>query len=239
MTINIGAGWTVGPGVEITPYIPTLAGSLDFQSQLTGGSGSHLAMSPGFSIGSGAYTIEGWFKHNGSYPSGLLGNFTGSNGPLSLFLVNSTTLTTDSYGGGGEVSYTVPTISDTHWYYFALVRDSSNNETVFIGQYGSATAARSSSGVQTNSINYTNNTVNIGTYYGTSWNGLVTNLRVVVGTAVYDPTQTSIPVPTAPLSVISGTELLLLGDSLTSDASGTQTLTVTPVISLQPSLKPF
>jgi len=37
MTINIGAGWTVGPGVEITPYIPTLAGSLDFQSQLTGG----------------------------------------------------------------------------------------------------------------------------------------------------------------------------------------------------------
>jgi hypothetical protein len=40
-------------------------------------------------------------------------------------------------------------------------------------------------------------------------NGYVANLRVVKGSAVYDPSQTTITVPTAPISAITNTQLLL------------------------------
>jgi hypothetical protein len=63
------------------------------------------------------------------------------------------------------------------------------------------------------SIDYTvNGPVNvgaIGSLGGYELNGYLSNLRVVKGTAVYDPTQTTLTVPTAPLTAITNTSLLL------------------------------
>jgi hypothetical protein len=56
-----------------------------------------------------------------------------------------------------------------------------------------------------------NRTVNIGQDpYASNlrYTGYLSDLRVVKGTAVYDPTQTTITVPTAPLTAITNTQLL-------------------------------
>jgi hypothetical protein len=44
---------------------------------------------------------------------------------------------------------------------------------------------------------------------GNSFTGHLSQVRVVKGSAVYDPSQTTITVPTAPLTAVSGTSLLL------------------------------
>jgi hypothetical protein len=64
----------------------------------------------------------------------------------------------------------------------------------------------------TSSVSYASGgTQNIGRSTGGTgyWNGYISNLRVVNGTAVYDPSQTSITIPTAPLTPVSNTSLLL------------------------------
>jgi hypothetical protein len=154
---------------------------------------------------------------------------------MSLFIVNNTAFTTDSYGGLGQRTYTVPTMLPNVWYYFALTRNAGQTETLFLGSATStlaykATAAAGgtsvSGGQQTNTLNYGANPTNdIGTYYGQAWPGYLTNIRATVGTSVYDPTQASIPVPNAPLSIVTNTQYLMLGSSVTGDASGTQTVT--------------
>jgi len=45
---------------------------------------------------------------------------------------------------------------------------------------------------------------------GTFYDGYVSNARVVKGTAVYDPTLTTLTVPTTPLTAITNTSLLTL-----------------------------
>lgn len=230
------------PVVTVSSGSP-LAGSLAFNGG-SNGSGSFLSMVPGFTMGTGAYTIEGWFYlPNFTSPYGIMGNFTTPNGPMSLFIANSTTFSTDSYGGGGSFSYTVPTMSANTWYYFALTRNASSQSTLFLGTTPGGTATRSSSGIVTDAINYNSgsgNILNIGTYYSSNWpaGGYLTNLRVVIGSNVYNPTQTSITVPNAPLTAVTNTKYLMLGDSVTSDASATQTVTTHGTVT-QTSTKPF
>lgn len=242
----IGPGINIGGGIRIAndSTVAGLPGSLEFGGG-SDGSGSYLSLSPGFTMGSGAYTIEGWiYLPNFNNHWGILGNFNTPNGPMSLFVANSTTFTTDSYGGGGEFTYTVPTMSANTWYYFALTRNSSHRSTLFLGTTPGGTATRSSSGLLTDTIDYNSgggNTLNIGTYYSSNLplGAYMTNLRVVTGSNVYDPTQTSIAVPSAPLTAVANTKYLMVGDTTTDDGSGTQTVTVHGSITQTSSIKPF
>jgi hypothetical protein len=212
----------------------SLAGSLQFTGGATSHSAPYLSLVPGISIAGGAYTVEGWFQlPNFSQAYGIMG--ANASAGMSLFIVNNTAFTTDSYGGLGQRTYTVPTMLPNVWYYFALTRNAGQTETLFLGSATStlaykATAAAGgtsvSGGQQTNTLNYGANPTNdIGTYYGQAWPGYLTNIRATVGTSVYDPTQASIPVPNAPLSIVTNTQYLMLGSSVTGDASGTQTVT--------------
>jgi hypothetical protein len=124
-------------------------------------------------------------------------------------------------------------MSTNTWYHFALVR-SGTTETLFLN------GARSSTGTLTNSINYIGATKRIGASYLRSWPGYMTNLRVVVGTAVYSPTATTITVPNfVPLANITNTKYLMLGDSPTIDASGVNIVTNTGSVTQSSSIKPF
>lgn len=239
MIISGGVHLNTGT-VVIMPPKPTLAGSLQFTGGATSHSSSYLSLSPGISITSGSYTIEGWFQlPNFTQAYGILG--ATADYALSLFIANNTTFTSDSYGGHGALSYTVPTMSTNTWYYFALTRNNSSQETLFLGSTPGGIANRSSTGVLTNNLNYytsSNSTTDVGTYYGQGWPGYLTNLRVTVGSNVYDPTQTSITVPSAPLTSSGNTKYLMLGNAVTTDGSGTQTVTSHGTIT-QTSVKPF
>lgn len=51
------------------------------------------------------------------------------------------------------------------------------------------------------------------------WPGVISNVRLIKGTALYDPTQTTLTVPTSPLTAVSGTQLLCLQSNRFKDNS--------------------
>jgi hypothetical protein len=229
-----------------------LAGSLQFN-----GSSQFLSLVPGFALGSGAYTIEGWFYNNVNYTSqrALVApqNPGGAANALSLFTLDAQSFSLDAYGGGGGRNYTFPsnTLQINQWQYIILNRNSDQRETMWVGTFvntsslvtcSRATAAGGGSsisgGTQINNLNYSGVCNNIGKFYGGYWPGFITNLRATVGTAVYNSTSATITAPSQPLTSLANTQYLMLGAVVTTDTSGTQTVTNNGTVT-QSATKPF
>jgi hypothetical protein len=221
--------------VVIVNYTP-LAGSLQFN-----GSTQYLSMSPGFALGTGAYTIEGWFYNNTNYTSQRALVATDQSGALSLFSTDAQSFTLDKYGGGGARTYTFPasTLQINKWQYIILNRNAGTQvETMWVGTFvntssyvtcSRATSAAGgtsvSGGTQVNNLDYTGVCNWIGRFYGGYWAGFITNLRATVGTAVYNSTSSTVTAPTDPLTSLANTKYLMLGANVTLDTSSTQTVT--------------
>lgn len=193
-------------------------------------SSTYMTLSPGISPGTQAFTIETWLKTGSTVNGGdILGN-SSTNGSLSFILDGATNAHIDGYGIAAY-HYTLPvTLQPNTWYHIAIARNGSGAETVWVD------GVRSTSGVRTDSINYS------GVATGINWahctwcvtnssvfNGeRISNLRVVVGSALYDPNNASITVPTMPLTNVTNTKLLMTFDnsgSIAVDSSGNQTVT--------------
>jgi hypothetical protein len=229
-------------------YTP-LAGSLQFN-----GSSQYLSMSPGTALGTGAYTIEGWFYNNSTYATQKALVATDQSGALSLFNNDAQSFTLDKYGGGGARTYTFPsnTLQVNQWQYIILNRNAGTQvETMWVGTFvntsayvtcNRATSAAGgtsiSGGTQVNNLDYTGVCNWIGRFYGGYWPGFMTNLRVTVGSAVYDSTSSTIIAPSAPLASLANTKYLMLGAAVTTDTSGTQTVTNNGTVT-QTSTVPF
>jgi len=177
-------------------------GSISFD-----GSTNYLNMSPGFGVGGIAYTIEFFFYTSSTGTQTILGAGAGG---YSLSISSSSVDV--QYVGGTTNSYAVSFATNT-WNHLVIVRNSSLIETVFIN------GVRSTSGAITNNLNYGSNTTTIGaSLSGTNlFSGELTNLRIVIGTSVYDPTTTTITVPTGPLTAVTGTAILLLASNSAND----------------------
>jgi hypothetical protein len=221
--------------VVVVNYTP-LAGSLQFN-----GSTQYLSMSPGFALGAGAYTIEGWFYNNANYTSQRALVATDQSNALSLFSTDAQSFTLDKYGGGGARTYTFPasTLQINKWQYIILNRNAGTQvETMWVGTFvntssyvtcSRATSAAGgtsvSGGTQVNNLDYTGICNWIGRFYGGYWAGFITNLRATVGTAVYNSTSSTVTAPTDPLTSLANTKYLMLGANVTLDTSSTQTVT--------------
>jgi len=219
-TNDVGDSPESTASAAVTPRQDPLAGSLLFN-----GTSQYLTLVPGCAIGSGAFTMEGWFYNNSNWttPRPLLGvspnNGGQSHGLTIAFNGTNTSIFVDEYGFSNQKGYTVSAVSAGAWHHIALVRNSSQQETVFVD------GVRSITGVLADTNNYTGVSDWIGRHYGGYWPGYITNHRVVVGTAVYDPTQTTITVPTGPLTSVANTKYLMLGAAVTTDSAGIQTVT--------------
>jgi hypothetical protein len=193
---------------------------------------TYFMMSPGITPGTQPFTIELWLKTGSTVKGGsILGNSANS-GALSFILDNATTMHTDGFNQSAT-SFTLPvTLQPNTWYHIALVRNASNKETVWID------GVRSTSGQQDDARNYSATATGINWAHCT-WcvsgdskfaGERITNLRVLVGTALYNTASATITVPTPPLTAIANTKLLLLATSagtMTVDTSGNQTITNT------------
>lgn len=217
---------TVTP--SLTPY-ETLAGSLLFN-----GSNQSLGLSPGVTFGSGTFTLEGWFYNTSDFNSkGIVGSpVTSPIGCMNLYFGNNTTITSDRNGGGGSFSYTMATpISLNQWHYLIYNRNADGTTAVYIdGVRCTATSL--------DTLNYTTATDTIGRYYGGYWPGYWTNMRMTIGTAVYNSTLTTQVTPRGPLTSLANTKYLMLGAVVTTDSSGTQIVTNNNSVT-QTSTKPF
>jgi hypothetical protein len=206
---------TQTPTPTSTPCSP-LSGSLLFN-----GSNQSLGISPGVTFGAGTFTFEGWFYNNSSFTSkGIIGSpVTSPTGCMNLYFANNTTITSDRNGGGGSFSYTMATpISLNQWHYLIYNRNANGVTAVYIdGVRCTATSV--------DTLNYTTATDTIGRFYGGYWPGYWTNMRMTIGTAVYDSSLTTQSTPRGPLTSLANTKYLMLGASITTDSSGTQTVT--------------
>ena len=208
---------------------PTLAGSLLFN-----GSSQYLTISPGIIFGAGAYTVEGWFYNNSGFANkGILGSpVTSPTGCMNLHFSSNTVIQSDKNGGGGSFAFTMASaISINAWHYFIYNRNSNGVAAVYIDGVRSTTTS-------TDTLNYNTATDTIGRDYAGYWPGHWTNMRITIGTAVYDSSQTTQLTPTSALSSLANTKYLMLGAVVTTDTSGVQTVTNVGSVT-QSSVKPF
>jgi hypothetical protein len=218
---------TGGSGIVIVSYPDVYAAATTVNATAsTSGSGSiSYNGSSAYSsvttpvLGSGDWTIEFWIYLNsvtttfyydgrGAGTSGLQPTIYYSSGVGLKYFTN------------GVDAITGSTLSSGQWYHIAVARSGTSTK-MFIN------------GTQTGST-YTDTSTYVASSTGSGWvmgnssfyaNGYMTNMRIVVGTAVYTTTFTP---PTAPLTPISGTQLLLSsvsGAYLIDSSSSSRTVT--------------
>jgi hypothetical protein len=202
-----------------TSVQPTYYGSFNGTSQsLTWPSGSSVA------FGSGNFTFECWVYLAAAPAVNFVIDFRdASHTTAPCFLwgdVTSGILTWDTNGAGTTVvSATSATWVINTWYHIAYVR---NGTVGTIYQNGIAV------GTATDATNYsvTPTTSSIAARYASSFyyfQGYISNLRIVKGTALY---TANFGVPNAPLTAVSGTQLLTLQNATIVDNS-TNAYTIT------------
>jgi hypothetical protein len=232
---------------SVTPYWPNGYWSNYFVRAST----QYLTVSNSggqFSFGTGALTIECWVNPS-SLPStsGYPGSywFFGG-GPLNSnpgidFYINNTQI------GFNLVDFAAPTAIGNHgmvvgaWYHIAVVRGGTSNQTVSIYVNGTrvatatsitATADAATTGISISAAEPSGST-------GGNFDGYISNYRVVKGTAVYDPTLSTLTVPTTPLTAITNTSLLTCQSNRFRDNSANNfTITATGTPKVQ-AFQPF
>lgn len=163
------------------------------------GTGDYLSVADNVALepGTGDFCLEIWVYFNAL----TIGNIYNAQqqGP-SLALDGSNQF---SFGQSYVSTLLTDTVAATtgQWYHVAVCR-SGTTLSMFVNGSRRATA--------TNSTNFNTTVANYIGWNGVSayFNGYLSNLRLVKGSAVYDPTLTTLTVPTAPLTAISGTSLL-------------------------------
>jgi len=202
------------------------------------GSGDYLsvAQNSAFNFGTGAFTVEGWFYFWGSFGSvynGLvnLGNGAQGNGPYTGWGLitggTGTEIRWYRYDGATETQYIGNfSFQVGTWHHIVACRNSSSNLAVFVN--GTRVVSTTSS-ISYNNIN--GDPLHIG-YRNDGVSGVThakiysSNIRIVAGSTVYDPTQTTITVPTSPLTAIANTSLLTCQSNRFKDNS-TNDFTIT------------
>ena len=188
------------------------ARSVDFD-----GVGDYLsfAASSDFQLGTGDFTVEGWFKYDGLGNTPCIFDFRSTTGSVTdgfAAFVKSSTGKLGLYTAGGWICDDGVAQFENQWYHFAAVKSSGT-----IKLYINGTQSGSS---YTTSTDFTNNTLKIGSGAtgANQMQGWISNLRVVKGTAVY---TSSFRPPTEPLTNITNTKLLCCNNSSTTGSTVT------------------
>jgi hypothetical protein len=197
-----------------------------YYSGVFDGNGDELSAgsNDAFAFGNGAYTVEFWTyltaAVSGTHqPSFLCANATGG----WIIYNNTTNLIVGVRGVSND--YLTTSLTAGVWNHVVAVRSGTgvNQFSIFVN--GTRTLNT------TDAKNWTVNGplqiggITLANYYVT---GYMSNVRVVKGTAVYDPAQATLTVPTTPLTAISGTSLLTCQNSTFIDNSGNN-FTITAV----------
>jgi Concanavalin A-like lectin/glucanases superfamily/Putative Ig domain len=203
--------------VPFSPFAPATAyststngGSAYFNGStdwLTAPNGSQFTFAGNFTAECWFYVIAAAGAYNGifakrtsgaTYSPFLLGTSSGASGSASISLLMS-------LAGGWNINTNFSTLYFNQWYHIALVR---SGTTVSVFLNGSRVYTTTLSGA----LYTTSDAFSVGAHaangYG-PFNGYISNARIVDGTAVYDPTLTTCTVPTAPVTAVTNTALLI------------------------------
>ena len=214
---------------RFSPFNPSSVTPTSYSGYFDG-TGDYLTWS-GTTVGTGAMTFECWFYYTGSFSgiSSFIGPGSAITGGLNCYINDSTSFAFDAYGVTAKY-FTVSTITANTWNHVAFVRNSSNVATVFFN------GVRSSTGTLSDTYSYTTSAAigYVGGVVPRNWIGYISNARLVVGSNVYDPAQSTITVPTTPLTAIANTALLTCQSPTFIDNS-TNNFTITAFGNSQPT----
>jgi hypothetical protein len=220
ITVAANTTWNTNPQLANSGIV---VGALTYKSNSIyfDGASDSLTLSPGITIGSNRYTVEFWMyllDNNITSTLGIIG--TNTTNAFNLRLNSNTEIQIDKSFASNQL-FTIPTLQANTWYHVAAVRDVSNRETVFIN------GIRSSTGFVTDSSNFSGPTNAIAADITTAnYTPYLSNIRIVTNNNLYDPTQSSVTVPTGILGTVTGTQYLGAIYGASYDASGNQTITV-------------
>lgn len=231
MGLTITGGFTTEGGVNF----PTPVGSIN-----TTGNGGRIytPASTKFYLGTSSWTMEGWFNataktranpiliSNGNYGGGKW-QINDRNGASTFFDFSSNDL-------GFTLSSTTSPLNGT-WYYLSVTRSGTTFRLHVNGvQQATRTASGSLDGASSSA-----QTIYLAGDQGqlsqTNWNGIMSSVRIVIGTALYG--AASYTPPRVPNTAVANTQLLLnpIGNAPFNDTSPNNwTMNVTTV-SGQPS----
>jgi len=204
---------TVGTGTSVqafSPFNPTASWSAATNggSGYFDGNGDYLSVPNSTNLNStGDFTIEGWaYITNASSYAGMFSMraSTGTTNGASITFINTGYIEFAVNPGGNNLTTPTPL---NQWFHVALVRSGSSTNNCSCYLNGTRVAQFTS----TSQANGASNGAVIGRYYADGTNqywvtGYLSNVRYVVGTAVYS--GATITVPTTPLTAISGTQFL-------------------------------
>jgi hypothetical protein len=200
------------PSVQaFSPFNPTSSWSAATNggSGYFDGNGDYLSVADNaaFQLGSNSFCIEGWFYPTTTGDGALISKWasTAATAAWNIVRISGTLYCQVAYGSSA-INATTTDWPLNQWSHIAFVR-SGNTLSAYLNGTRFYTNASFSSAVNTGVNGVTVATQSGGTSY--PFTGYLSGFRVVNGTAVYDPTQTTITVPTAPLTAITNTSLLL------------------------------
>ena len=198
---------SLNPFVSAYPYaVATNGGSGYFD-----GTGDYLTVpdSAAFTFGANNFTIECWIYSSLAGNYGIMSNCDSatSTSSMSFYLAAfGTGVMAMAAYGSTLIQAVAPALTANAWNHIAFVRDGTVTRAYTNGVQGASTGA-----IGTNALNDSVNVMTVGrlgNYAALYFNGYISNLRIVNGTCLY-PNGTTFTPPTAPLTAITNTSLLL------------------------------
>jgi hypothetical protein len=232
------ASVVVQPGISSLTFTPTSGNASSNGSLIFNGTTNYLSFAPGITVGSGAFTAE-TFVYISDYSEVryvILAASTPGGSGFSFGILSVNQIFVDRDGVSSNSYQFASNFPSNTWFHIAVTRNSAGQETVFVN------GVKSTSSYGTN-VNYSGKTEAIGRFNESVWlmSGSLSQTRLVVGSNVYDPTSSTITVPTSPLTNVTNTQILLnvaSSGTYINDTSGNQTLTNTSGVSFN-SASPF
>jgi hypothetical protein len=179
-----------------------------------------LPSNAAFGFGTGDFTMECWIFPTSTKTDMRLWEFGGNADNVDISITSTGTI--NYYNGSTSALSSAGVISFNSWSHIALVR-SSGTVTVYVNGTSRVTQATTpNSGARA---------FYLGGVTSTHFEGYISNMRIVKGTAVYTGAFTP---PTAPLTAIAGTSLLTCQDNrLIDDSPNNFTITKNGDVSVQ------
>ena len=184
---------------------------------------------------SGNFCIEAWIYPTGTNDGTILGNYlSGPNRGWSMRSYTSNNLYLYfQISGGSQIVYQTAsnTVNPKEWNHVVWCRDGTDTS-VFIN--GTRADNRTLSGTAAGAGGVAVSSLSQG-FVGYHFTGYITDARIVNGSAVYDPSQTTLTVPTERLTAVTNTSLLTcrLGH-LADDSSNSHAMTVNGDVKTEP-----
>jgi hypothetical protein len=207
-----GTAATVGGSPKVTPFSP-FAPTAAYSPSVNGGSGyfdgtGDYLTAPDdadFDFGSGAFTIECWYYKMANANQSLVDTRSSSSNGYLIWPESDGTISVDVAGTSRVLNGTI-VFPLNAWTHIVFVKDGSNNFASFIN------GVRDDLDTATTTLNaatsFTIGAKSLGSSGVVPITGYLSGFKVVKGSAIYDPTDTTIPIPTAPPTSDANTALL-------------------------------